>query len=46
MQDVKERLLSSGVEAAGTSPEHYAATIKSDIARLGKLIKDAGIKIE
>ena len=44
--DVKERFLNAGVETVGTSPEQFAAIIKSDIARLSKLIKDAGIKLD
>jgi tripartite-type tricarboxylate transporter receptor subunit TctC len=42
--DVKEKLLNSGVEAAPSSPEELAATIKSEIAKAGKVIKEAGIK--
>jgi hypothetical protein len=42
----EERLLSSGVEPVGTTPEQYAAIIKTDIARMGKTIKDAGIRVE
>jgi tripartite-type tricarboxylate transporter receptor subunit TctC len=41
--EVKERLLSIGVETAPSSPEEFAAAIKSDMARLRKVIKDAGI---
>ena len=44
--DVKERLFNSGGEAVGNSPEEFAAKMKSDIARTGKLIKDAGIREE
>ena len=42
----KERLLKFGSEAVGSSPEQLAATIKSDITKLGKVIKDAGIKLD
>ncbi len=42
--DVKEKLANTGAEVIGSSPEQAAAAIKSDIARFGKLIKDAGIK--
>ena len=42
--DVKERFFSSGAEAVGSSPEEFVATIKSEIARWGKVIKDAGIR--
>ncbi len=44
--DVKERFLNVGVETVGSSPEQFAAAIKSDMTRLGKLIKDAGIKAD
>ncbi len=44
--DVKERFLNSGVEPAPSSPEQFAAAVKSDIDKLGKLIKNAGIKSE
>jgi tripartite-type tricarboxylate transporter receptor subunit TctC len=43
---VKEKLLSLGVEAVGSSPEQFAATIKSDITRIGRLINERSIKID
>ena len=43
MPEVKERFLNVGIEVATSSPEQFAATIKSDIAKWGKVIKDAGI---
>jgi tripartite-type tricarboxylate transporter receptor subunit TctC len=30
----------------GSSPEAFAATIKSEMARMGKVIRDAGIRAE
>ena len=44
--DVKEKLFNTGMEAVGGTPEQLAATVKSEIARMGKVIKDAGIKAE
>ena len=44
--EVKEKFLGTGVETVGSSPEQLAATVKADSARLGKLIKDAGIREE
>jgi tripartite-type tricarboxylate transporter receptor subunit TctC len=41
--EVKERLFNAGVEVVGSSPEEFAATVKDDMARMGKVIKDAGI---
>ena len=37
-----KRLNSAGVESAGTTPEELLALIKSDMARMSKLIKSAG----
>jgi tripartite-type tricarboxylate transporter receptor subunit TctC len=44
--DVKERFLSAGLEVVGSTPEELAIAMKSDMARLGKVIKDAGIRAE
>jgi len=44
--DVREKLLNSGVEATGSTPAQLAAAIKSEMARLGKLIRSVGISID
>ena len=44
--DVKQKFLDFGVESRSSSPEELAATVKTDMARMGKVIKDAGIKAE
>jgi len=44
--DVKEKLLSAGMEIAGGTPEQLAARIKSEIAALGRVIKSAGIRAD
>ena len=44
--DVKEKFLNAGVESVGTTPERFAAIVNSEMAKWGKLIKDAGIKAE
>jgi tripartite-type tricarboxylate transporter receptor subunit TctC len=44
--DVRAKLLAAGVEPVGSSPEQFAAMIKSEMARMGKVIKDAGIREE
>jgi tripartite-type tricarboxylate transporter receptor subunit TctC len=41
--DVKERFLAAGIEPRASTPEELGALRKSDIARVSKLIKDAGI---
>jgi tripartite-type tricarboxylate transporter receptor subunit TctC len=44
--DVKATLAAQGLEVAPGSPEQFAAYIKSEIARFGKIAKAAGIKAE
>jgi tripartite-type tricarboxylate transporter receptor subunit TctC len=44
--DVKEKLLAAGVVPIGSTPEELAAAMKSEIARMGKVIKEAGIREE
>ncbi len=46
LADTRERLLASGFEVIGSSPEAFATLIKNDTARLGKVIRDAGIRAE
>ena len=46
LPEVKERLLNADVEAVGSSPEQFAAMIKSDMVNMAKVIKDAGLKLE
>ena len=44
--EVRDRLLAAGVEPVGSTPEQLAATVKSEMTRLGKLIRDVGIRDE
>ena len=44
--ETKERFFSVGMEVEGSSPEALAATMKAEIVRLGKVIKDANIRDE
>jgi tripartite-type tricarboxylate transporter receptor subunit TctC len=44
--DVKEKILNSGEEADPSSPEELAASMKSEMIKVAKLIKDAGIKAD
>ena len=46
MPETKERFFNSGVEVVGSTPEELAATMRSDVAKIGKVIKDAGIRNE
>jgi tripartite-type tricarboxylate transporter receptor subunit TctC len=44
--EAKERLFNAGVEPIGNSAEEFAATMKSDMVKWGRLIKAAGIRDE
>jgi tripartite-type tricarboxylate transporter receptor subunit TctC len=46
LPDVRERLTAAGFEVVGSSPEAFAAIIRDNGSRLGKVIRDAGIKAE
>jgi tripartite-type tricarboxylate transporter receptor subunit TctC len=43
---LKEKFFGAGVEVVASTPESLAATMKSEVARIGKLIKEAGIKVD
>jgi len=42
----KEQLFNIGSETVGSSPEQLTAAVKADMDRLGKVIKDAGLKLD
>ena len=44
MPDVRERFAAIGVDVVGNTPAEFAALIKAEIAKWGKVIKDANIK--
>jgi tripartite-type tricarboxylate transporter receptor subunit TctC len=43
--EIKERFFNNASEIVGSSAEEFAETIKTDISKMGKVIKDAGIRI-
>ena len=43
-QDMRKALLAQGVEARTSTPEQFGAMIRSETAKWGKIIADAGIK--
>jgi tripartite-type tricarboxylate transporter receptor subunit TctC len=45
-QEVKDLLFRDGSEVVGSSPQEFAASIKAEMASLGKVIKAAGIRVE
>jgi tripartite-type tricarboxylate transporter receptor subunit TctC len=46
LPEQKEKLLAQGVEAVVNAPEQFAEAINSQMTRLGKLIKDLGLKAD
>ena len=44
--DVKERFARQGVEVRTSTPEQFSTFLNSEVARWGKVIRDAGIKSE
>ena len=44
--DTREKFFAAGVEATAGTPEELAATLKSEMARLGKVIQATGIVLD
>jgi len=44
--DVKSQVLNTGSEVAADTPEEFAAFVRSESAKWGKVIRDANIKAE
>ena len=44
--DVKQKFFNAGVEVVGSSQEEFAIALKSDLARMGKVIRDADIRAD
>lgn len=44
--DVRQKFFETGVESVGSSPQELAVKIRSELDRMGKVIKQAGIRAE
>jgi tripartite-type tricarboxylate transporter receptor subunit TctC len=44
--DLKERFASVGATAVGSTPEEFALHLKQEMATMGRVIREAGIRIE
>ena len=44
--EFRERLQAQGFDLVGSSPEEFRAAIQSEIAKWGKVVRDAGIRTE
>jgi len=45
-KDVEQRLTTEGLEPAGGTPAELASQLQTDIAKWGKVIREAGIRVE
>jgi tripartite-type tricarboxylate transporter receptor subunit TctC len=45
-EKVREAMAKLGVDPGGGTPEEFGITLRSEIVRWGKIVKDAGIKIQ
>jgi len=45
-EEVKDLLANGGIEVVGSTPAQLGSAVKSEVAKWGKLIKDAGIRSE
>jgi tripartite-type tricarboxylate transporter receptor subunit TctC len=41
---MKERLLAMGLDPVGSPPDEFAAYLKTETAKWGKLVREAGIR--
>lgn len=46
LADVRDRLLSQGLDPVGSTPEEFAATIKSEIVKWAKVVKASGARVD
>jgi tripartite-type tricarboxylate transporter receptor subunit TctC len=45
-EDVKQKLFNAGSQVVTSAPEAFAAMMKTDVERIGKLVKAAGLQAE
>ncbi len=46
MPDVRDRFLAQGVEPMGSTPEQFGEHIRAQMAKWGKVVRDAGVQAE
>ena len=44
--DIRERLVAAGSDPVGSTPEEFAAYVKLELARWGKVIRDNNIRAD
>jgi tripartite-type tricarboxylate transporter receptor subunit TctC len=46
LPEVRERLQGMGIEVVGNTPEQFAAFMRSETVKWGRIVKDSGAKID
>jgi tripartite-type tricarboxylate transporter receptor subunit TctC len=46
MPDVQQKMIEGGSEPQSSTPDEFMARIRADVAKFGKVVKEAGIKVE
>ena len=46
LPDVRERIAGQGFDVIASTPEQFAAQIKVEVEKWGKVIRSAGIKVD
>jgi tripartite-type tricarboxylate transporter receptor subunit TctC len=46
MPDVREKIAAGGAAAVGGTPEEFAAFVRTDYAKWGRIVKESGVKLE
>ena len=44
--ELRKKLGDEGADAAGGTPEQFAALIKDEVPRWGKIVKESGAKVD
>jgi len=44
--DVRDKLIAAGSDPVGSTPEEFAAYVKAELARWGKVIRENNIRSE
>ena len=44
--EIRAQIVASGAEPGGSRPEEFAAFVRAEIAKWGRVVKDAGIRLE
>jgi tripartite-type tricarboxylate transporter receptor subunit TctC len=46
MPDVREKIAAGGAAAVGGTSEDFAAFVRADYAKWGRIVKESGVKLE